>query len=77
MSFYDGSELRYYSAPYVDTIHTHGTGCTYASAIAAHLAHGQPLGEAITRAKEYVTLAIQHGWAAGKGHGPTNHFPDR
>ena len=75
--FYDGVEISYYSAPFIDTLHTHGTGCTYASAIAAHLAHGRPVSEAIARAKQYVTKAIEHGWAAGKGHGPTNHFPDR
>ena len=75
--FYDGVEISYFRAPFIDTHHTHGTGCTYASAIAAHLAHGRPVSEAIARAKQYVTKAIEHGWAAGKGHGPTNHFPDR
>ena len=72
--FYDGGSLAYYRAPFIDTPHTHGTGCTYASAIAANLAKGMEMKPAIGKAKAYVTEAIRHGLAIGKGHGPTNHF---
>lgn len=62
------------SAPRIDTPHTHGTGCTYASAIAAHLAHGHSLRAAVERAKRYVTGAIRRALPLGEGRGPTNHF---
>lgn len=68
----DGSET--FSAPRIDTPHTHGTGCTYASAIAANLAKGYDLRAAIDRAKRYVTGAIRNALPIGHGHGPTNHF---
>lgn len=71
---YDGAEVQTFSAPRIDTTSTHGTGCTYASAIAAHLAHGRDLSDAVARAKRYVTRAIAHGLSIGHGHGPTNHF---
>lgn len=58
----------------VDTLHTHGTGCTLASAIAANLALGQPDREAISRAKAYVLAAIRHAPGIGGGHGPLGHF---
>jgi hydroxymethylpyrimidine/phosphomethylpyrimidine kinase len=61
-------------APRIDTKHTHGTGCTYASAIAAHLARGHDLHAAVERAKRYVTGAIRHALPLGHGRGPTNHF---
>jgi hydroxymethylpyrimidine/phosphomethylpyrimidine kinase len=62
------------TAPRIDTPHTHGTGCTYASAIAAQLAHGHALRAAVQRAKRYVTGAIRHALPLGEGRGPTNHF---
>ncbi|MFB6280076.1 MAG: bifunctional hydroxymethylpyrimidine kinase/phosphomethylpyrimidine kinase [Salinibacter sp.] len=65
---------RSFAAPRIDTTHTHGTGCTYASAIAAHLAHGHELAAAVERAKRYVTGAIRHALPLGHGRGPTNHF---
>lgn len=71
---YDGKKFYTFGAERVETPHTHGTGCTYASAIAANLARGYPLREAIARAKRYVTAAIRHGFALGRGHGPTDHF---
>jgi hydroxymethylpyrimidine kinase/phosphomethylpyrimidine kinase len=52
----------------------HGTGCTFASAIAAHLAAGRSLFEAATLAKAYVTKAIEKGYAVGKGRTPLDHF---
>lgn len=71
---YDGNGFRSYSAARVQTDNTHGTGCTYGSAIAAHLAHGKDLPEAIEAAKAYVTSAIRNALDLGNGHGPTNHF---
>ena len=72
--FYDGTDFDHFHAEFIDTPHTHGTGCTYASAIAAYLARGYELKDAIAYAKEYVTEAIRHGLAIGKGNGPTHHF---
>lgn len=59
----------------VDTKNTHGTGCTYASAIAAYLAKGKPVEEAIRSAKEYIQQAIAAGahYRIGNGHGPVKH----
>lgn len=71
---YDGERFEEFRAPRIDTPHTHGTGCTYASAIAANLARGFPLVEAVRRAKRYVTEAIQQALPIGHGHGPTHHF---
>jgi hydroxymethylpyrimidine/phosphomethylpyrimidine kinase len=58
----------------IQTRHTHGTGCTFASAIASYLALGHSLSEAAARAQSYVAGAIRHGLAIGKGHGPLDHF---
>ena len=71
---YDGETFQTFSSERIDTRHTHGTGCTYASAIAANLAKGYALAEAVARAKRYVTEAIRHGLPIGSGHGPTHHF---
>jgi hydroxymethylpyrimidine/phosphomethylpyrimidine kinase len=60
--------------PRIETRHTHGTGCTLASAIAANLARGLPDREAIEAAREYLDGAIRHAPGLGKGHGPLNHF---
>lgn len=73
---YDGAVFRQYSAERIPTKNTHGTGCTYSSAIAAELALGFPLPDAVARAKDYVTTAIRHSLAIGKGCGPTHHFYD-
>lgn len=70
----DEEGARTFSAPRIETKHTHGTGCTYASAIAANLAKGHGLEAAVDRAKRYVTGAIQHALPLGHGRGPTNHF---
>lgn len=58
------------------TPNTHGTGCTLSSAVAAMLAHGLPLDEAVTRAKAYIDAAIRAGaqYRIGHGHGPVHHF---
>jgi hydroxymethylpyrimidine/phosphomethylpyrimidine kinase len=71
---YDGRFFHMFKGDYIDTPHTHGTGCTFASAIAAQLAKGKPLPDAIRTAKEYLTEAIRHGLGIGHGKGPTNHF---
>jgi hydroxymethylpyrimidine/phosphomethylpyrimidine kinase len=71
---YDGQAFYEFSTPYIQTAHTHGTGCTYASAIAANLARGYALHEAIGRAKRYMEGAIRHALDIGGGHGPTHHF---
>ncbi|MFI0241197.1 bifunctional hydroxymethylpyrimidine kinase/phosphomethylpyrimidine kinase [Streptomyces sp. NPDC016845] len=69
----DGSEEYWLRAPRHDNRHTHGTGCTLASAIAAQLAKGQSVPEAVHAAKEYVTGAIAAGFALGAGIGPVDH----
>ena len=67
----DSFEIR---TPRIETPHTHGTGCTLASAIAANLARGLPDRQAIERAREYLDGAIRHAPRLGGGHGPLNHF---
>ncbi|RKE21334.1 bifunctional hydroxymethylpyrimidine kinase/phosphomethylpyrimidine kinase [Streptomyces sp. TLI_171] len=69
-----GGETHWYRAPRHDNRHTHGTGCTLASAIAAELAKGHPMPLAVAHAKAYVTGAIEHGFALGAGIGPVDHF---
>ncbi len=71
---YDGTTFRDYSAPRIDTTSTHGTGCTFASAIAAYLARGETLAEAVGQAKEYLTEALRRAYPIGGGHGPVHHF---
>jgi hydroxymethylpyrimidine/phosphomethylpyrimidine kinase len=71
---YDGRFFNVFKGEFIETPHTHGTGCTFASAIAAHLAHGKSVVDAVQAAKAYVTEAIRHGLAIGHGSGPTNHF---
>jgi len=63
-----------FEAERIDTRNTHGTGCTYSAAVTAHLALGEPLRDAVARAKAYVTEAIRHSLDIGHGHGPTHHF---
>jgi hydroxymethylpyrimidine/phosphomethylpyrimidine kinase len=58
----------------IDTASTHGTGCTLASAIAANLALGLDVRDALSRAREYVEGAISHAPGIGGGHGPLDHF---
>jgi hydroxymethylpyrimidine/phosphomethylpyrimidine kinase len=67
---------RELSAPRVETRNTHGTGCTFSAAIAARLALGDPVPDALDRAKEYVTRALRDAadWHLGSGTGPLNHF---
>jgi len=60
--------------PRIPTVHTHGTGCTFAAAIAARLARGETLDEAIRGARAYLEGAIRHAPGLGAGHGPLGHF---
>lgn len=71
---FDGERFREYANERCDTRHTHGTGCTFASAIAAGIARGLAVEEAVAHAKAYITGAIRHGLAIGKGQGPVHHF---
>ncbi|MDE6370920.1 MAG: bifunctional hydroxymethylpyrimidine kinase/phosphomethylpyrimidine kinase [Duncaniella sp.] len=76
--FYNAETERFIelSSPRCDTVNTHGTGCTLSSAVAAFLARGFPLDEAVANAKEYITKAIAAGagYRIGHGHGPVHHF---
>ncbi|MEK4969967.1 bifunctional hydroxymethylpyrimidine kinase/phosphomethylpyrimidine kinase [Cytobacillus sp. FSL R7-0696] len=71
---WDGQSFNWFNGRRVETKNTHGTGCTLSSAIAAGLAKGEELIEAIQSAKNYISIAIEHSLALGHGHGPTNHF---
>jgi hydroxymethylpyrimidine kinase/phosphomethylpyrimidine kinase len=73
---FDGNSYHLFSAPRIATRNTHGTGCTLSSAIAAYLAQGKALGEAIGAAKTYLSgaLAAADQLSAGQGFGPVNHF---
>ncbi len=71
---FDGHELYEFRTERQQTKNTHGTGCTFASAVACYLALGFALPEAAGRAQEYVAGAIRHALAVGHGHGPLDHF---
>ncbi len=72
----DTGRLVSLSTPRVDTPNTHGTGCTLSSAVAAGLAAGRSMEDAVRRAKDYITEAIRAaaGYRIGGGHGPVHHF---
>ena len=74
--FYDGERFEELSEARIDTRNTHGTGCTFASAIAARLALGDEMLVAVRAAKRYVSgiLAVSSGLKIGHGHGPMNHM---
>ncbi len=69
---YDGGRYEEIEGPRIETKNTHGTGCTFASAIATFLARGDTVSEAAKKGKIFITLAIQSSLALGKGTGPTN-----
>ena len=71
---FDGHSFTEFDAERVPGRHTHGTGCTFAASLAAHLALGRSLHDAIPAAQRYLAGAIRAGIAVGKGHGPMNHF---
>ena len=70
---YNGGAWRAYTAPRIDTPNNHGTGCTLATAIAAYLAKGHSIEDAVRLSKDYVTGALQHSLNLGKGSGPLDH----
>jgi hydroxymethylpyrimidine/phosphomethylpyrimidine kinase len=72
--FWDGERMEDLSAPRIATKNTHGTGCTYSAAIAARLALGDPLLDAVRGAKAYLTEAIRRSYSVGRGHGPVDHL---
>ncbi len=69
---YDGKHFIEMEGPRIGTKNTHGTGCTFAAAIATLLARGDTVADAVRKAKNFITMAIQSGLNLGKGHGPTN-----
>ena len=69
---YDGRNSYEIEGARIETKNTHGTGCTFASAIATFLARGDGVLEAVRKAKTFITMAIQSGLSLGKGYGPTN-----
>jgi hydroxymethylpyrimidine/phosphomethylpyrimidine kinase len=71
---FDGGVFHEFRTPRIDTPDRHGTGCTLASAIAAQLALGLALPEAVQHAQRYVAGAIAHGLTMGRGRGPVHHF---
>jgi hydroxymethylpyrimidine/phosphomethylpyrimidine kinase len=71
---YDGRRFHEIGSKRIETRNTHGTGCTFASAIATLLARGETVSEAVRQAKTFITLAIQSGLPLGEGAGPTNPF---
>jgi hydroxymethylpyrimidine/phosphomethylpyrimidine kinase len=70
---FDGSTFTEFETERVPGPHTHGTGCTFAAALAAHLALGRGLTAAIPLVQEYIGGAIRNAPGLGKGHGPMNH----
>ena len=74
--FFDGEAIHELRGPRIDTVNVHGTGCTMSAAIAARLAWGDTVTDAVSAAKTYITAAIAGAasWRIGAGHGPVDHF---
>jgi hydroxymethylpyrimidine/phosphomethylpyrimidine kinase len=70
---FDGKSMAWWEDDRIETRHTHGTGCTLASAIACGLAQGLAVEAAVSRARDYVRLALSTAPGFGRGHGPLNH----
>ncbi len=70
---FDGSTCTTFEAPRIDTVNTNGAGCTYSAAIAAYLAKGEPVFEAVRLAKSFITTAIEYGFSYNGAVGPTYH----
>ena len=70
---YEKGNIRWFKGKRIDTSNTHGTGCVLSSAIASNLAKGMELEDAIVRAKEYISGALQAGLDLGAGSGPLDH----
>ena len=73
---FDGKRVRAFSSPKLDTVCTHGAGCTFSAAITAELAKGASVEAAVATAKSFVTRAIAAGFPIGHGHAPLNHQVD-
>ena len=73
---FDGKQLCHFGTTRINTRNTHGTGCTFSSAIAAGLAKEMSVREAVEKAKSYITTAIEHSLSIGSGNGPIHHFYD-
>lgn len=74
---YVNGQIDYLTAPRTDTNHTHGTGCSLSASIAAELARGKTIKEAVTNSKTYISQAIHDTLGIGKGNGPVNHWASR
>jgi hydroxymethylpyrimidine/phosphomethylpyrimidine kinase len=74
---FDGYSYHELKSTRIDTRHTHGTGCTFAAAIAAQLAKGSTVEKAVFTAKQFIHAAIKQELGIGSGHGPTNHWAYR
>jgi hydroxymethylpyrimidine/phosphomethylpyrimidine kinase len=74
---YNGNEMWELIDKRVYTKNTHGTGCTFSAAVAAELAYGKSMENAVRNAKKFIQTAIEHGIDVGSGHGPVNHFAYR
>ena len=72
--WFDGQNIKILKTEWVETPHTHGTGCTLAAAITANLALGYAPLDSVQRAKDYVTRALKYSLAIGKGQGPVGHW---
>ncbi|OIJ20267.1 bifunctional hydroxymethylpyrimidine kinase/phosphomethylpyrimidine kinase [Anaerobacillus alkalidiazotrophicus] len=70
---FDGENYHYFETKRIDTIHTHGTGCTFAAAITAELAKNHSIEEAVNVAKKFIQAAIEDSLCIGSGIGPTKH----
>ena len=73
----DDESIHVFETARIDTAHTHGTGCTLASAVATGIAQGMTLPAAVGRAQAYVVEAIRRAPGLGAGHGPLGHFAER
>lgn len=71
---YNGYKFFHYEGKRINTKNTHGTGCTFSSAVAAFIAREYEIDQAVKLAKDYITDAIQNSIELGDGFGPTNHF---
>jgi len=70
--FFDGKEYREFEGSRIVSENTRGTGCTFSSILAVHLARNQDLPTAVIAAKEYIARALTPSWRLGKGKGPLN-----
>lgn len=67
-------DMHTFSSPRFNTLHTHGTGCTFSAVITAELAKGKSVFDAVAKAKKFISLAIKETPEIGQGRGPVNHF---